>query len=98
MGQPFNLSSLELVARQDGDQPFTRANYEIRCSNVSDASNSTVIAAQGPVPKEAYSTFSAALPSAAVCRYVRVAKLDGTLFNFAELRLYKSVNVFNGGV
>jgi hypothetical protein len=28
-----------------------------------------------------------------VCRYVRVAKMDGTAFSFAELRLYKSENV-----
>lgn len=62
LGQPSPISSLELVARQDADETSARANYQFRCSNSSDGSKYTVIASQGSVPKEPYSTFAAAVP------------------------------------
>lgn len=88
LGKRILIGQLELVSRQEGDQPFTRHNIEFRGSNDATFSTYTVLASVGDTPYgPAKSTWKATVPPGNSFRYIRVAKKDNSHFNFAEFRV-----------
>jgi hypothetical protein len=88
LGSAFNINRVELVARQNTDQPETRRNYEVRASNSADMSNYVVLATTGSTAFPHQGTWSAAVSNSGSYRYLRVAKTIPEYSFFAEFRAY----------
>ncbi|MEX1049742.1 MAG: GDSL-type esterase/lipase family protein, partial [Akkermansiaceae bacterium] len=91
LGTDYRLQDVQLVTRQDFDQPTTRNHFEIRASTTSDFSSYTVLASRGETPLAYRSTLSAGIALTSPFRYLRVAKTDGRELTLAELRVFGSV-------
>lgn len=89
LGKRILIGQLELVSRQEGDQPFTRQNIEFRASNDPKFADYTVIASVGDTPYgPAKSSCKLTVPPGNSFRYIRVAKKDNSHFNFAEFHVF----------
>jgi hypothetical protein len=88
LGSAFNINRVELVSRQNADQPETRRNYEVRASNSADMSNYVVLATTGATAFAHQGTWSAAVSNSGSYRYLRVAKTIPEYSFFAEFRAY----------
>ena len=81
------VASIEIVTRQDFDQPQTRANFEVRASDDVHFSTYTVLGKQGATPLPYKSTWSVNLKSGKLYKYIRIAKTAQEYFTIAEVRL-----------
>ncbi len=89
LGKRVLIGQLELVSRQEGDQPFTRQNTEFRGSNDPKFVDYTVIASVGDTPYgPAKSSWKSTVPPGNSFRYVRVAKKDDNHLNFSEFHVF----------
>jgi hypothetical protein len=88
LGSAFNINRVELVSRQNVDQPATRRNYEVRASNNADMSNYVVLATTGSTAFAHQGTWSAAVSNSNSYRYLRVAKTIPESSFLAEFRAY----------
>lgn len=84
----FVVSRIEIVARNDLDQPQFRQDIVIKGSNKSDGSNSTTLAESGSSSWTSKGTWIAASRSTGAFRYVRIERQS---LNFAEVRVYGTV-------
>lgn len=83
-----HITGLQIVARQDGDQPFTRYNFEFRGSDDPTFATYSVLAAQFSFTTwPSQGTWSVGVSGHMRCRYVRVVKTDKSHFNFAEVHV-----------
>ena len=87
LGQNFRLHAVEVVTRQDIDQPYTRNNIEIQASADGSFANPVVLAAQGETALPYQSTWSVPVSLPATFRHVRLVKTDGDEFTLAEVRV-----------
>lgn len=87
LGKEKTITQIDLVSRQDLDQPTTRQNFEIRASNDPTFATYTVMGGQGNTPFPNQSTWTAYNNSAATFRYIRVAKTANEYFWITELRV-----------
>ncbi len=87
---PRTLGRVEIVSRQDGDQPTMRCNFSILGSNNADFSAAKVLAVQGAaVMGVSTSTWTSPVDSAIAWRYVRVQRTQHAgHFVFAEIRVF----------
>jgi hypothetical protein len=88
LGGPCLLTALELTARQDEGQAFTRQNFEIRGADTEDNSGFAVLAGLAGPPFADKGTWRSKLEEAHTCRYLRVVKTDGSHFNYAHFRAF----------
>jgi Ricin-type beta-trefoil lectin domain/Carbohydrate binding domain/F5/8 type C domain len=88
LGQTHTLKTLELVTRQDADQPDTRRNFEIRASNNADMSDYQVLCTQDAKDLADKSTFTCDVTDTTPYRYIEVAKTIPEYFFIAEFRAY----------
>ena len=85
--KPYRIDRIEIVGRQDMNQPATRANFEIQASNDPDFEKFVVLASRGSEPFEDKSTCVLYSDNEEEYRYVRVKKSDKQYFVLAEVRL-----------
>lgn len=85
--KPYRIDRIEIVARQDMDQPSARANFEIQASNDPDFGKFVVLASKGSEAYEHKGTCVLYSDNENEYRYVRVKKSDKQYFVFAEVRL-----------
>lgn len=89
LGEARRLSRIELVTRQDLDQPETRQNFEIWASNNADMSGGhVVLARRGPRPMAFREIFSAEIEDPTPYRYLRAVKTVPEYFFIAKLCVY----------
>ena len=81
----YPIDRIEIVGRQDVDQPDSRKNFVIEASN--DGVAWTQIASQGSSPYPYQATWSVDLVGSSEWRFARVRKTDGNHFNFAEFKV-----------
>lgn len=74
LGQPHSLARVDLVTRQDLDQPLSRQSFQIWASNSADMSGHVILAAQGPRPRPFRDVFMAEVDDPTPYRYIRVVK------------------------
>ncbi len=88
LGAQYTLSQVQLVTRQNLDQPVTRQNFAIWVSNNADFSSGHTVACTYTTPALPYqSTYVCGLPPGP-WRYVAAVKTDGQYFYLSELRVY----------
>jgi lysophospholipase L1-like esterase len=85
------ITHVEIVTRQNLDQPTARKNFEVRASNDPSFSKYVVLASQGDVSLPNAATFVAKPTDETPYRYLRVAKTDGAPLTIAEVRAYTEV-------
>ncbi|MGH9767471.1 MAG: discoidin domain-containing protein [Blastocatellia bacterium] len=95
LGKKFQLTSVEIVFRNDQDQPVTRRNFEILASNDPSFKTSTKLTGRGETPVPFKQTWRANVTEAEGFRYVRVqkTKIDTdaygqSFFTFEEARVF----------
>jgi hypothetical protein len=88
LGASHRLSEIELVTRQDLDQPETRRNFQIWASNLPDSSDHVVLADQGPTSLPFRSTLRVGVKYETPFRYVAVVKTVSEHVFVAELRVH----------
>ncbi|MBI3725581.1 discoidin domain-containing protein [bacterium] len=88
LGAPALIEKIELVTRQELDQPATRHNFAIWASNDADMSKShVVLATQDSSTLPFKSTFSATIMRSTAYRYVAAVKTTSEYFYVTELRV-----------
>lgn len=85
--KPYRIHRIEVVGRQDMNQPTTRSNFEIQASNDPNFGKFSVLASQGSTPFEHKGTCVLYADDENEYRYVRVKKSDGQYFLLAEVRI-----------
>ncbi|MEO5712562.1 MAG: SGNH/GDSL hydrolase family protein [Luteolibacter sp.] len=88
LSENFRISGLQIVTRQDADQPVTRKNFEVRASNDPEFSSYVVLANQGESSLPHASTLVASVNATMPYRYLQVVKTDGAYFSFTEMRAF----------
>ncbi|VGO20654.1 discoidin domain-containing protein [Pontiella sulfatireligans] len=84
----YPLSRIEIIGRQNEDQPDSRKNFVVEASN--DNVSWSVIALQDATPYAFQTTWCADIMPVSRWRYVRVRKTDGQHFNFSEFKILMS--------
>jgi hypothetical protein len=99
LGAAYSLSDIQLLTRQDLDQPGSRQNFAIQVSNSATFATYTVACTQGSVALPFRASFDCAPPGGS-WRYVRIAAATGGYLFLTEVRVYGAVdsNVALGGV
>lgn len=90
LGGSHLIHRVELVFRQDADQPMSRKGFEIQGSNDASFASYQVLSSQGATALMHASTFSADIANPGSFSHVRVRKTDGGYFALAEARIYGS--------
>ncbi|MGH9938140.1 MAG: discoidin domain-containing protein, partial [Blastocatellia bacterium] len=95
LGKMFRITSVEIVFRNDQDQPVTRRNFEVLASNDPGFKTAVKLAERGETPVPFKQTWQANVTAAEGFRYVRVqkAKIDTdayrqSFFTFEEARIF----------
>ena len=95
LGKMFRITSVEIVFRNDQDQPVTRRNFEILASNDPSFKTAVKLAERGETPVPFKQTWQANVTAAEGFRYVRVqkSKIDTdtyrqSFFTFEEARIF----------
>ena len=88
LGRPHHISRIELVTRQEGDQPDTRRNFAIWLANGPDMSDHVVVGQQDEVSLPFQATFTAVVSTPTHYRYVRAIKTIAEYFFIGELRVF----------
>jgi hypothetical protein len=88
LGQKRVLTRIEVVLRQDYDQPATRKNFQVLASNTPDFKSSVLLGRQGETSLPHQATFSVALTDKTPYRYLRIAKTAPEYFFVAEVRAF----------
>jgi hypothetical protein len=90
LGDVYTLNRIEIVARQDLDQPFARMNFEIRGSVSGDFNAGySVLGRQAGSPFPHKGTWTVTLPGTQSFRYLRlVVFANRSGMNFAEFRVF----------
>ncbi len=84
----YLIQQVEVVTRQDIDQPITRRNFEVRGSNDAAFTSYSVLGSQGGTPLVHASTLTLVVSNPGTFRYLRVAKTDGGYFTLAEVKVF----------
>ncbi len=91
LGSAHTLSQIQLITRQDVDQPETRHNFVIWASNNADMSKGhVVLGTQGSDTLPYQSTWTTNVTDTTAYRYVAVLKTDGGYFFVSELKVLGS--------
>jgi hypothetical protein len=89
LGAGHTIKKIEVIARQDLDQPATRRNFEVRASNSAGFSTYTVLGSQGGSSFPHKGVWSLDVGNAGSFRYIRVAKsVSHEYFFISECRVY----------
>jgi hypothetical protein len=88
LGQPHLISRIELVTRQEGDQPDTRRNFALWLSNDPDMHDHVVVGQRDGVSLPFQATFIADVNTPALYRHVRAIKTTPEYFFIGELRVF----------
>lgn len=89
LGEARRLRRIEVVSRQDLDQPETRRNFQVWGSNHRDMSEGyVVLATQGDQSTPFRHVFSFAVTDATPYRYVALVKTAPEYFFLAKVRVY----------
>ncbi|MGE0130338.1 MAG: discoidin domain-containing protein [Blastocatellales bacterium] len=95
LGKKYQIASVEIVFRNDQDQPVTRRNFEVLGSNDPSFKTSTKLAERGETPVPFKQTWQAGVTVTEAFRYVRVqkTKIDKdaygqSFFTFEEARVF----------
>ena len=95
LGRKFQIASVEIVFRNDQDQPVTRRNFEVLASNDPSFKTSTKLGERGETPVPFKQTWLASVTVADGFRYVRVQKTridkdayGQSFFTFEEARVF----------
>lgn len=83
----YRIDRIEIVGRQDMNQPTTRANFEIEASNDPEFGKYVVLARQGAEPFEDKATCVLYSNDEGEYRYIRIKKTDRQYFLLAEVRV-----------
>lgn len=86
----YQIHRVEILFRQDSDQPAARRNFEIQASNDPSFATYQVIGSQGSTTLMHAATFAADVGNATGFAHIRLRKTDGGQFSFAEARVYGS--------
>jgi hypothetical protein len=88
LGGAYTLAAIDLVTRQDVDQPETRHNFQIWASNDPSFASYTLLGEQGAAIVPFRGTWSLAIADARQYRYIRAIKaIPNEYFFIAELRV-----------
>lgn len=86
LGRAVSVDQVQVLARQDLDQPQTRTGFQVELSNdPSFASYTTVARETASIPDAGSASFDVA--TTAQFRYVRIQKTDGQYFFIADVRV-----------
>jgi hypothetical protein len=95
LGKKYQIASVEIVFRNDQDQPITRRNFEVLGSNDPSFKTSTKLAERGETPVPFKQTWQAGVTVTEAFRYIRVqkTKIDKdaygqSFFTFEEARVF----------
>ncbi len=92
LGSATSLDQIQVLTRQDLDQPTTRIGFQVEVSNDSSFATYTTIGRQTTsIPNAGSVDFN--LPTSAPFRYVRVQKTDAQYFFIAEVRVLAAESV-----
>lgn len=83
---PRRVTRVELLARQDVDQPFARNNFMVEGST--NGQNYWPLVGQGSSSFPHQGLWVGVVTNSPVLSHVRVRKTDGSHFNFAEFRVW----------
>lgn len=83
----YRIDRIDIIGRQDLDQPSTRANFEIQASNDPEFNDFVILASRGATPFEHMGTCSLYSNNDKEYRYVRIKKTDSQYFLLAEVRV-----------
>ncbi len=90
LGSSQSLSRIEVITRQDFDQPETRKNFHVLGSNTPGFEKREVLGTQGDIPLSHASTWSVDLKGNSTYRYLRVSKTAPEYFFVSEVRAFAS--------
>ncbi|NOT59941.1 MAG: hypothetical protein HOP19_06910 [Acidobacteria bacterium] len=101
LGQPYRLQAVEVLSRQDVDQPLARRNFVVLGSTTEKFDNPVVLAMCDDAPFPFGQNWRANIGNTGLYRYVRVMKTDWDdfdasgqqFFSVAEVRVYADLNV-----
>ena len=88
LGAAHALARVEVVLRQDIDQPVTRRNFQVLASTTPDFADPIVLGSQGETALAHRATWSADLTVKTPFRYLRVVKTAPEYFFVAEVRAF----------
>jgi hypothetical protein len=89
LGGAYTLTAIDLVTRQDVDQPETRHNFQIWASNDPSFASYTLLGEQGTAIVPYRATWSLAVADVRQFRYIRAIKsIPNEYFFIAELRVW----------
>jgi hypothetical protein len=95
LGQPFRIASIEIVFRNDQDQPVTRRNFDVLASNDPSFNTSARLGHQGDRAVQFKHSWKAEVSDANSYRYIRVQKTmidrdayGQSFFVIAEVRIF----------
>lgn len=83
---PRAVSRVEILARQDIDQPYARNNFVVEGST--NGQNYWALVAQGSASFPHQGLWVGAVTNRPTLSHIRVRKTDGSHFNFAEFRVW----------
>jgi lysophospholipase L1-like esterase len=84
----YIIQRVDIVTRQDIDQPVVRRNFRVVGSNDRSFGSFSTLASQGSTTLPHASTFSATVTNTNPFRYIRVEKTDGGYLTISEVRLF----------
>jgi len=96
LGRPHHISRIELVTRQENNQPVTRRNFAIWLADDPDMRDHVVVAQQGDAPLPDRATFTADIDPPRTYRHVRVVKTGSEYFFIGELRVLAEPDTDSG--
>ncbi len=88
LGAELSLKRIEVVLRQDIDQPATRKNFHVLGSNTPDFKSPVILGTQGNETLKHQATWSVDLNGQASYRYLRISKTIPEYFYIAEVRAF----------
>ncbi|MEK6342999.1 MAG: RICIN domain-containing protein, partial [Curtobacterium sp.] len=96
LGSATSIDQVQVVTRQDQDQPETRTGFQIELSNDPSFGTYTTVAREtGTIPDAGTASFLT--NTAAQYRYVRVQKTDGQYFFIGDVRVLGAAGSIDTG-
>ena len=88
LGEAYTITEVELVTRQDYDQPETRQGFEVRASNDRSFASYAVLGRCGMDGVPYKGSFTAKTADETPYRYIQVIKTDSLYFFMSEIMVY----------
>ena len=90
LGEQVAVNRIELVSRQDEDQPETRRSFEVQASNTGDFSDGVILAQKGNINSFPHQgTYTMYINNTGTYRYIRIRNTADQYMFLSEVRILK---------